>query len=269
LLNDTFANPIRIGIDGKSELTGASAPTVNFWLATKDYFSAAGIPLRAGRAFEARDEGNSLVAAIINEVFARRYFPNENPIGKIIRIPGSNTNSPGRPREIIGVVGSVRQHGLRAEAVPILYAHYTDFATGSLSMAVRTRQNAASVLPDIREAIRRVNPELIMSRVSSAEDVVNRSVAEMRFATQLIFAFAALGALLSAIGLYGALAFAVTQRTREIGLRIALGAGRGNILAMIFAQWVCAGPDWVGGWIRGGACVRQNNEQLALSGQSA
>jgi putative ABC transport system permease protein len=233
LLNDTFANPVRIAIDDKPDLTASSAPTVNFWLASKDYFTAAGIPLLAGRGFVDADEQTRPYPILINEAFAKRYFPNEDPLGKTLHIPRDKKDEPGVPRKIVGVVASVRQRGLREEPIPILYALYTEFNTGNINFVVRSRQNPAGLAGTIRAAIKKLNPELIMTRVASGEETLAHSLAGQRFATQLMFTFATIGALLAAIGLYGMLAYAVTQRTREIGLRIALGAQRDRIMNMI------------------------------------
>jgi ABC-type antimicrobial peptide transport system permease subunit len=172
---------------------------------------------------------------VINEALAKQYFPNENPIGRTIHIPNAK-GEPGRAREIIGVVASVRQRGLREQAMPILYAHYTDFGTGSLAVVLRTKQPLSTAIPAIRAAIQQVDPELIITRVSTAQRTVAQLLSRERLATQLMFTFAFIGMVLATIGLYGVLTYVVSQRNKEIGLRIALGAQPARVLRMVLRE---------------------------------
>lgn len=231
LLNDVFSNGIRITADNAHAPGGSISGTVDVWHATTNYFSAAGIPVRAGRVFETRD-GYDVV--IVNEALARRFFPNQNALGQSLRIPW--TNSPGTPKRIVGIVGSVKQRGLRREDVPIYYMHYQGDQAGNLSLTVRTAVQPSVLVPALRAVIRQADPELTLDRVFTAEEMVGRSTSGHRFATRLMMAFATLAILLAVLGLYGVMSYIVQQRTKEIGVRLALGAQRAEVFTLIIRR---------------------------------
>jgi putative ABC transport system permease protein len=241
LLDDLHSLPIRITVDGAGEgggEAGVSPATVNYWIVTPGYFSAAGIRMLAGRPFDSRDTaGDGFGAVIINDALAERCFPNRDPVGGIIRIPRpGRKDEPGVPHTIVGVAASVRQGGLPAAAVPILYVPNAKVGTGSVALMIRTRTDAAAVLPAIRSTIRGVDPSLAVTRVSTTGQIVAQSLAGRRFATLLMSVFATLGTLLAALGLHGVISYAVGERTREIGIRMAVGAGAGRVMRLIVGQ---------------------------------
>jgi putative ABC transport system permease protein len=196
-----------------------------------DYFQAMGIPLLRGRDFTARDNAESPRLAIINEQAARRFFPNEDPLGKRL-IMGRDAKF-----EIVGVVGDVKHENLTEEPRPEVYTHTLQSSLRTwMDVAVRADGDAESLTASARSAIRAVDPDQPVYNVLTMKQRLGRSLANSRFNALLLGVFAAIAVILAATGIYGVMSYAVTQRTHEIGIRLALGAQRGNVLAMVIRQ---------------------------------
>ena len=222
---------------------GDRGPVIGVRSITPGYFEAMQIPVREGRGIEPTDREGSLPVAIINEATARRYFPGENPIGK--RLTWFSWDPAEGPAwTIVGIVGDIRHSSLDAEPHPEVYFPHAQIPLAAMSVVVRTASDPFVVSDDIRAVVREVAPRLPAPRIESLVAVVSQSVARPRFVATLLASFAATALVLASIGVFGLLSFIVAQRTREIGIRLALGAKPQAVIQMIVngaARLVIAG----------------------------
>jgi putative ABC transport system permease protein len=208
-------------------------PTGDIRWVHRDYHRAMGIPLTAGRYFDESDHTDAPLRIVINESGARQLWPNENAIGKRIAMPWGDTLN----AEVIGVVGDVLFNGPETELRPMLYWDHRQFQSfRQMTLLLRAQGDPTALVPAIREAVRAMDPQLPVYNVRSVDELYADALARPRFATVALSLFAALGLLLAGIGIYGVIAYVTQQRSREIGIRLALGAGRGEVQRMVLAQ---------------------------------
>jgi predicted permease len=208
-------------------------PSESIGVVMPGYFATMRIPLLSGRTFAEQDSTKSAPVVVINQAFARKYFPGENPIGKQIQ-PGLGDDVVDHPmREVVGVVGDIKRKGLTADADPEIFMPYSQAMITNPFLTIRTSGDPTSVENALRETVQELDKSVPVYQVSTLEDYVSKSVAQPRFQTLLLSCFAGIALMLSAIGLYGLLSYMVVQRTLEIGLRMALGAQRADVLRMI------------------------------------
>jgi len=217
---------------------GEFSPIADDLAVDGDYFAALGIPLLSGRTFDARDNPDAPSTVMISDALARKYFPGTNPIGERLNVGGTGD---GNAYVIVGVVGNVRYDGVAQNPSEAIYFPFVQGGMGttpSFSVIVRTNAGADEVGRLVRDAVRQIDPELAVANVRTVHELVEESVAGDKFRTILFGVFATLALVLAAVGIYGVTTYTVGRRSREIGIRLALGARAGEIYRLVLREGI-------------------------------
>ncbi len=220
-------------IVGRPPAPAGESPRARYQIIGPGYFEAMKMSMRKGRAFFEQDTSATPGVVVINEALARTYFPDEDPIGK--HLDGDDADFP--PRQIVGVVGDVRQMGLDQDIVPIVYVSHLQNPARRMNLVARSMSpNPADIVPTLRGAVLELDKNQLIWQTRTLNELLDKSIAARRFNMILLGVFASIAVLLAGIGVFGVMSYTVTQQTHDIGLRMALGAGKTDVLRMVITQ---------------------------------
>jgi putative ABC transport system permease protein len=208
-------------------------PSTTIARVSPDFFRALAVPLVRGRFFTEGDNADSVPVTIISASLARKYFGNMDPIGQKIRASGPTNTDP--YMEIVGVVGDLKYWGTERDARPAYYVPYRQAANSTMYLVVQSSRGL-ELLPEIERRVHELDRDAVVQDAATMEELVSASINQPRFRTAVVLGFSILALLLASVGIYGVMAFSVAQRTQEIGIRIALGAQRSDVLTMVLKR---------------------------------